>query len=643
MPGIDLLSLSLEELMDVPVTTATLFESDSLHAPANVSIVTAKDWQRAGARRTVDALSHLPATQILPIAYGYDAIAIRGYASTASTRGLATSLDGVRLNNFAFGTGQSNTANIELGILDHIELIRGPASAIHGSDAFHGVLALHAFESGQDQAQVSAETGERGFYHSAARYSGQASAPVRLNLALAASGQSDQERTYEYGADQHTDRAQRYQSRSLSLKFVSDPAQDLSWRWGVYADQFGSRDFPAAQPVIDSGQNTDSYFTRLVLVKKLPHTRTLELSGYYRDSAAERWARLPAPNPIVAVDNRLGESASGVALTWRQPRSDDQSTQWALSLGYDYAQLDEGNVRLGYGSGTALDGEIGGVGESRGITSAVLDADTRFADGRWGLSYGVRFDHYSDFGNEVSPRAGLIFLPAENTAVKLLYGHAFRAPTAGELYFVPLAGFGYSGNPHLSPETIDSLELVLIRQGNRWQGDLALFASRWQDAILLDLSSSSTGDYVNSGENRAEGIETTWSWRPDPWQMDCNASWTRSRNLNNDQDYRLFPRLILNLLLGRQLPAIDTRLTLAARYFSHADDVPDFIYNDPHPLDDYLRFDLNATRTFGKDLEGFIQLINLLNRDNHLPSVLGLENGIPDLPPTFSVGFRYGF
>lgn len=637
----DLFALSLEELINVKITVASLIESDDFHAPSHVSVITADDWQRYGARRTVDALSHLPATQILPVAFGYDAIAIRGYASTASTRGIATSLDGVRLNNFSFGTGQSDTPNINLGVLDRIEMIRGPASAVHGNDAFHGVLALHAFESGQDLSQASAEAGEGGFYQTSARYSGQATMPLRLNLALAASGQSDQDRNYEYGAGNSIDKEQRYQSRTASLKFVSDPGADIAWRWGIYADEFDAGDFPTSVATHDSGQETSAYFTRLAVAKKLAGNQTLEASGYYRTSAVDRRTYLPPGSFLAQVKNHLGENAQGMALTWRQPHQSGDSTQWAASLGYDVEQFDEGNLMLHYASGAVTDAVLGGVGKDREIASLVVDADTRFADGRWGVVYGGRVDQYSDFGSQLSPRAGLIFLPTPDTAVKLLYGRAFRAPTVAELYFVSIDGTGYGGNPNLDPETIDALELVLMWRGQAWQGDVGLFENRWQDAILLDLSSPSTGDYINSGRNRAQGVETSWTWLPQPWRLEGNVSYTHSQNVNTDQDYRLFPRFIANLLVGYELAAINTRIALVSRYFSGADDVPDFGFNNPQPLAHYLRTDLNLVTAFGRGFEGYINLTNLLDRDNHLPSVIGLQNGIPDEPLGISIGVRW--
>lgn len=640
--GSHLLSLSIEELMNVQVTVASLFPSDNLHAPSSVSVVTERDWQTQGARRTSDAISHLPSIMLLPVSQGSDAMAIRGYASTASARGIATTLDGVRLNNFYFGTAQYDTPNINLGVLQRIEMIRGPASTIYGSDAFHGVLALHAFESAADQEQVSAEMGENGFYQSAARYSGSASNNVRLNLAAAASGQSDQELPYQDYAGTVIEKEQRYQSRSASLKLVSDSDSELAWRWGLYADEFDSRDFPYVSAANSSGQESSAYFTRLAVVKKLAQARSLEASGYYRSNDVDRMTSQPPANVLVQNDSHFAESASGVALTLRQNSTHSSATQWAVALGFDTQSMDEGTSFLRFANGQQLEQELGGVGKSRDISSLVFDADTRLDDARWGLVYGVRLDHYSDFGNQLSPRAGLIFLPEQQTAVKLLYGRAFRAPTAAELYLVTIGGFGSAGNPDLEPETIDTLELILMRQGSNWQGSVSLFGSEWRDAIVLDFSGN-VGSYLNSGRNRAHGVETTWIWRPERWRVEFNAAYTDSHNVTQDRDYSLFPHFSANLLASYEIRALDSRITLASRYFGKVEDTPELGTNNPQPLDSYQRCDLNLTTRFGQQVEGFINVLNLFDRTNHLPSITGIQNGVTDTPLTFSIGFRYGY
>jgi len=72
---------------------------------------------------------------------------------------------------------------------------------------------------------------------------------------------------------------------------------------------------------------------------------------------------------------------------------------------------------------------------------------------------GLRYDHYDTFGDTLNPRLGLIYNPWEKTTFKLLYGQAFRAPNAYELYYGSPA-FGQAPNPKLGPETIRTYEAV---------------------------------------------------------------------------------------------------------------------------------------------------------------------------------------
>ena len=74
------------------------------------------------------------------------------------------------------------------------------------------------------------------------------------------------------------------------------------------------------------------------------------------------------------------------------------------------------------------------------------------------LSLGIRHDHYETFGGTTNPRLALIYHPFAKTSLKLLYGGAFRAPNAFELYY---QGWGQETNLGLKPETIRTGEVVL--------------------------------------------------------------------------------------------------------------------------------------------------------------------------------------
>src|SRR5688572_29384630 len=76
------------------------------------------------------------------------------------------------------------------------------------------------------------------------------------------------------------------------------------------------------------------------------------------------------------------------------------------------------------------------------------------------VTAGVRYDHYgSTIDGAVNPRLALIYNPTETSAVKLLYGEAFRAPNPYERYY----NVAQADAPALQPETIRTYELVYER------------------------------------------------------------------------------------------------------------------------------------------------------------------------------------
>jgi iron complex outermembrane receptor protein len=142
-----------------------------------------------------------------------------------------------------------------------------------------------------------------------------------------------------------------------------------------------------------------------------------------------------------------------------------------------------------------------------------------YAQDEWSLrtnlivSAGVRYDHYSAFEDTVNPRAAVICSPWTETTFKLLYGQAFRAPNAYELYYV---GTGSTSNPDLQPETIRSYELVWEQRfGPRWRTSVSLFWNDVKDLINQEIDPGadpvSTDDdlfyFNNTGTARARGVE----------------------------------------------------------------------------------------------------------------------------------------
>lgn len=117
----------------------------------------------------------------------------------------------------------------------------------------------------------------------------------------------------------------------------------------------------------------------------------------------------------------------------------------------------------------------------------------------------MRYDHYYSFGGTTNPRLGLIYHPWTRTTFKLLYGSAFRVPSAFETFYYALGQ--YQANLHLEPETIKSYEIVM-EQGPGQHFHLVGDVYRNQIGDLMVPNSSGLLVFQNNGGSRATGVET---------------------------------------------------------------------------------------------------------------------------------------
>lgn len=135
--------MPFEEALDlsVKVDVASLFREDALRVGSTVASIDAATWEKAGARRMHEAFDNEPSVMSYTTLGGAPAMAIRGYTTSfLSVRSLATMIDGVPLTTLSFGTALYGIPNWDLGTLDKIEIVKGPGSAIYGTDAFCGSM-----------------------------------------------------------------------------------------------------------------------------------------------------------------------------------------------------------------------------------------------------------------------------------------------------------------------------------------------------------------------------------------------------------------------------------------------------------------------------------------------------------------------
>ena len=137
----DLTSLSLDQIFNMEVVSASKVVQKISDVPGSVSVVTAKDIKDYGYRSLADILRSMRG---MYVSYdrNYSYIGTRGIGRPGdlNTR-LLILIDGKRINDAIYDTGAAGTEfPIDVELIDRVEFVSGPGSAIYGSSAFFGVI-----------------------------------------------------------------------------------------------------------------------------------------------------------------------------------------------------------------------------------------------------------------------------------------------------------------------------------------------------------------------------------------------------------------------------------------------------------------------------------------------------------------------
>lgn len=457
------------------VVSATKVEQKISDTPAAVVVVTQQDLISRGYRSVGEAVRALAGVFVADDQMQLD-VSLRGINGglRSQSNTLKVMIDG---HSMAFRPDTTNLLGpelIPLEAIDRIELIRGPASAVYGANAFLGVINVvtkAVTSTGVHYRLQGALTNSRnpgGGASAAVTYRGE-----RLSLLVAAQGvYADHgglqiDRTFErqtVGVGQITSNDQKLPKSALVRLTFDDAAIGQLVLDGALAhlDTYGK----FAEWSVNSARNRISLlngFARLRYSRRFGADWTLNSFVSLHSGGVMPNERLDIQDPASYLQRDLDnvEVATGFELSW-------QALRWLrASLTGDYAH--DRQKRLRYirvftqDSGTASVGDrveqaqqafisFNNLGLSLQLLANPLD---------W-LSWiaGFRFDYNSGYGEGYSPRLGVVVRPVPWLSAKLLYGRSFKPPTGIQLSSRPALPIDISANDVLRPQTADTLELI---------------------------------------------------------------------------------------------------------------------------------------------------------------------------------------
>lgn len=513
-PIADLTRLPLERLLALEVVSASKFPQKVTEAPASVTVITAADIRDYGYRSLADILRSVRG---LHVSYdrNYSYLGVRGFSRPADYNSRVLLLiDGYRANDNIYDqAGIGSEFPIDVDLIERVEFVPGPGSSIYGSNAFFGVInvvtrrgaSLDGFEAAGAAGSFRSRAGRASFGRRLAN-------GAELLVSATAARSRGQDLFYPefvplgvadgFARGLDFDRQEQVFAK-LSYAGWTLQAVHGERTKGIPTASFGTAPGVAGTQTLDRASYLD-----------LRHARGLgggrELTGriYYGryDYEGDYVYDLP---PLT----RNKDLARGAWWGAEAKLLDAGIAGHKLIFGAEY-QRDLRQQQVNYDEQprvSYLDDACSGNRVGLYVQDEIgLREDLT-------LNAGLRYDHHARFGGIFNPRLGLIHRLPSQTFVKLLYGQAYRAPNAFELYYsFPGAG-GQKPNPDLRPERIATYELAVERY---YTDRLRLGASIFHYAVK-DLINATTdpadGLLVFRNLDRARatgaGIEAERAWR----------------------------------------------------------------------------------------------------------------------------------
>lgn len=447
---------TLEQLMSTEVTTVTgasKYQQELTDAPASVSIVTSDDIRKGGYRTLSEVLNSVRGFYVT-YNRAYSFVGLRGFSPPGDygTR-LLLLVDGHRLNDAVYEQAPVGTDfPVDLDLIDHIEIIRGPGSALYGTNAFLAVINVIT-RNGKDLkgGELSASGGSFNAWTGRGTGGGKLKGGVDLLFSGSYRDSAGKQRISfpEYAATNNgiAQGLDGENSWDLLTKVVW---KDISL---LLLHQTRDKTVPTASYFTifnDPGENVSDRHT-LAGLNYSGHGGWADLNARLTYNRYQYDADYPLDNAGVRTLNRDATVAEWIGSDLYASKTFGDHL---LTLGMEHRwQFTERQRNFDV---TPIPNSVLDDNHTNMVQGYYLQDEYHILDNLI-LNAGLRYDYYDNYGGTINPRAALIWKPQNATVLRLSYGEAFRAPNAYERYYSDQVGI--KGNLNLRPEKIRTLEL----------------------------------------------------------------------------------------------------------------------------------------------------------------------------------------
>lgn len=519
-PPRDLFTMELEELLSLKVTTSRKMTDNFYESTASISVITEDDIRLFGWRNLSDILNSLAGFSVYSDRV-YDFVIARGAAqpNDPNSRVLLLLNGHSMIENFGYFNGQ--LASVDVSHIDRIEVVRGPGSAIYGTNAMYAVINVI---TKKQITQVGVNLGS--FNDRKLQSSGYWNWDDWQFDGFVSLSTGDEEELF---FDEYTDPIYNtggYTSghsnrEQLSNSLISAQYGDLKLqlyhnkrRKYVPTGIYGGRIDQSNTFFQDTNQHFDvSYryaFNQYLTIKSRLYYDRYQFDG--------RYVYLQDPNEINGPDypseyNRIKSSYQGFEVLIENEWGPNTRTLY----GIEYRKYNSFDFIIHSENDPQEQLNIhDNINPDEVVRSGFFTHEVRFLP-EFKLDFGLHFDDYKSVGRYYSIRAASSYEFENNGLIKFQFSEAFRAPNSWELN----GGFFLNGNPFLKPETIQKYEVgyhFSFRSG--WFIKSSIFKYDTDLTIRTDQFSS----FTNVEGIKGKGFEIESDYWSQSWRVYSSLS-----------------------------------------------------------------------------------------------------------------------
>ncbi|URQ92854.1 TonB-dependent receptor [Pseudoalteromonas sp. SCSIO 43101] len=510
----DLFSLSFEDLLDVQVDIASKTNETLSSVPSTMSVFSRKQIQALGVDNAYEVMNFVPGMQSTRGDWVGAVPKDHARGVYLDSGNVLVMINGERVNESSFGKASVYMPYIPIEVIEKIEFIRGPGSALYGSNAFLGVMNI---VTSKERNTMQLVVGNNGRYGA----TGQFNSSFSDDTSLFASFSYDQKDGESYPQGVKDPLEAIYLEAGVDYKKLKLRARYNETSLDEFLNLAGY-----------STQNQHSSDNTFVGIKyNWVNNDKLKLDSSYSYTKHN----ISSAGLIAEFDDIpdffLGPEWQTTDSKFETELSYQFDNQWQLAAGVEYAEAKQvkAGVRTNYYDDESMLVIIDPAYYQQGIVT-VMDFpefaplkytfETYSAYGQLKIPYsealtlfiGARYDDVKDIDSKLSPRlAGVYVINPEHT-VKVQYGESFRTPVTNELFSNDDVTVG---NPSLRSESVKTTELVWHYQTSELQANAVFFYNELNDFINIEPTQSNDAlfTFANSFNTQNSGIELDGTWQ----------------------------------------------------------------------------------------------------------------------------------